>query len=455
MEEIVRYVNNNKKRFIDEMIELLKIESISADSTKKGEVRRCAEVIVKKLKDIGLENAKVCETGGHPAVYADWLHAKGKPTILIYGHYDVQPVDPIDKWTTPPFQPTIKGDSIYGRGTSDDKSQLLTHVFALEAYLKTTGKLPINVKIFFEGEEEGGTGSTHKFVEDNKNMLSCDAVAISDTAWHGENVPSLCYALRGLAYFEVHVNGPKRDLHSGVYGGKIQNPLNALGKIIAKLQDENGVIQIPGFYDDVVPLTPEEKKEFASLGDPDPEMLKDLGIPAVWGEKGYTTLERNWARPSCDINGIWGGFSGEGAKTVIPASGGFKFSTRLVANQDPDKIKTLVEKYIKSICPAGVTVDVKYLHGARPVMVPIDNFFIKAAVGAFEKAFGKRPVLVREGASIPITAVFLEVLKAPSVLMGYGLPDDNIHSPNEKFSLKNFEKGILANSYMYDAFSRK
>lgn len=455
MEQIVKYIRENERRYIDEMVALLKIESVSSDSGKKGEVRRCAEVLVKKLRDSGFENAKICETGGHPAVYADWLHAKGKPTILVYGHYDVQPVDPIDKWTTPPFQPTIKGNSVYARGSSDDKGQLLTHFFAIEAFLKNGGKIPCNVKIFMEGEEEGGTGSTDKFVENNKDLLACDAVAISDTAWHEEKVPSICYALRGLAYFEVRVKGPGRDLHSGVYGGKIQNPLNAMAKIIAKIQDEEGVIKIPGFYDDVVKLTEAEKKEFASLGNPDPEMIKDLGIPKTWGEKGFTTLERNWARPSFDVHGIWGGFTGEGSKTVITTEGGFKFSTRLVANQDPKKIEKLVDKYIKEICPPGVTSDVRMLHGAYPVMVPIDNFFIKSAVAAFEKSFGKRPVLVREGASIPITATFLKVLKAPSILMGFGLPDDNIHSPNEKFNLDNYQKGILANAYMYDAFGKK
>lgn len=455
MENVVSYIKSNQKRYVDEMVELLKIESVSADSKKSAEVRRCGEVLVKRLKDAGFENAKLCETGGHPAVYADWLHAKGKPTVLVYGHYDVQPVDPIEKWSTPPFTPTIKGNSIFARGSSDDKGQLLTHFFALEAFLKNGGKLPCNVKFFLEGEEEGGTGSTDKFVENNRDLLSCDTVVMSDTAWHEEKVPSLCYALRGLAYFDVLVKGPNRDLHSGVYGGKIQNPLNAMAKIIAKLQDENGVIQVPGFYDDVVQLSSSEKKEFASLGDPDPEMKKDLGIPATWGEKGYTTLERNWGRPSFDVHGIWGGFTGEGSKTVITSDGGFKFSTRLVANQDPKKIEKLVVDYVNKICPPGVTCDVKMLHGAYPVMVPIDNFYIKSAVGAFEKAFGKRPVLVREGASIPITATFLKALKAPSVLIGYGLPDDNIHSPNEKFNLENFQKGILTNAYMYDEFGKK
>ncbi len=455
MEKIVQYIKDNENRYLEEMIDLLKIESVSADSTKASEVRRCAEVLQKRFAQAGFENTKVCETGGHPAVYADWMHAEGKPTILVYGHYDVQPVDPIEKWNTPPFEPTIKDNKIYARGTSDDKGQLLTHLFALEAFLKNDAKLPCNVKIFMEGEEEGGTGSTHKYVEENREMLACDAVAVSDTSWYSPDIPSICYSLRGLAYFEVRVKGPNRDLHSGMYGGQVQNPLNAIGKLISKLQDENGQVLVPGFYDDVLPLADEERQAFKQLGDPDADLIKEIGIPAVWGEKDFTTLERNWARPSCDVNGIWGGFAGEGAKTVIAAEGGFKFSTRLVANQNPEKIAKLVKDYLNDVCPEGVKVEVEYLHGALPVMIPYDNFYIQAAVKGFERAFGKKPVLIREGASIPITSVFQNSLKAPTVLMGFGLADDNIHSPNEKLNLDNFYTGILANAYMYDEFAKK
>ncbi len=455
MENVVKFINDNEKRYVDEMIEWLKIESISSDSTKNDDTRKAAEWCVDKLKAIGIENVKLIETGGHPVVYGDWLHAKGKPTILVYGHYDVQPVDPIDLWDSPPFEPTIKDGKIYARGTSDDKGQLLTHVFALEALLKENGELPVNVKFFIEGEEEAGSEHTAPFVEQNTEMLKCDAVTVSDTAWHSAKIPTIVYALRGLCYMEFKVKGPKRDLHSGMYGGMVQNPLNAVGKIIAKLQDENGVVQIPGFYDDVVPLSDDEKKEFAAIGNHDEELKKDLELPGLWGEKGYTSLERNWGRPSMDVNGVYGGFDGEGAKTVIASYGGFKVSSRLVANQKPDKIKELFEKYVNSVCPPGVTVEAEYHHGGEPVLVPIDNFFIKSAVVAFEKAFGKKPALVREGASIPITATFVDALKAPPIMVGFGLPDDQIHSPNEKLNLDNFHKGIICNAHLYMEFAKR
>ncbi len=455
MEKVVSYLKSNAKKFEQEMIDWLKIESISSDSTKNADTRMAAEWMVKKLQSVGIENAKLIETGGHPVVYGDWLHATGKPTVLVYGHYDVQPVDPIEKWSSPPFAPTIKGDDIYGRGTSDDKGQLLTHVFALEGLLRETGELPVNVKFFIEGEEEAGSEHSSPFVEQNAALLACDVVTISDTNWHSAKLPTIIYGLRGISYMEFTVKGPNRDLHSGMYGGKLHNPLNAMAKIIAKLQDDNGVVLVPHFYDDVVPLSAEEKKEFAAVGDGDAELKRDLGLNALWGEKGYTTLERNWGRPSMDVNGIWGGFAGEGAKTVIATHGGFKVSCRLVANQDSTKIKNLVEKYVKDICPPGVTVEAHYHHGGEPVLVPIDNFFIKSASTAFEKAFGTRPTFVREGASIPITATFVKALKSAVVLMGFGLPDDCIHSPNEKLNLKNFHGGIVANAYMYEEFSKK
>jgi acetylornithine deacetylase/succinyl-diaminopimelate desuccinylase-like protein len=454
MDKVVGYINENAQRYIDEMIELLKIPSISADSTMKGETRRAGIWIEDKLNEIGIDNVKLIETGGHPVVYGDWLHAEGKPTILVYGHYDVQPVDPIELWDSPPFEPTIKDGNVYGRGTSDDKCQLLTHVFALGALLKENGELPVNVKFFIEGEEEAGSEHTGPFVVNNKELLACDAVVISDTAWYSAEMPTIVYALRGLCYMEFIVKGPNRDLHSGMYGGMIQNPLNAVGKIITMMQDEDGVIQIPGFYDDVVPATDAERAEFAEVDDPDEGIKSDLTIPAIWGEKGYTSLERNWIRPSLDVNGMWGGFAGEGAKTVIASHGGFKVSCRLVANQSPEKIAKLMADFVEAQCPPGVTVETIYHHGGEPVLVPTDNVYMEATVRAFESVFGKKPALVREGASIPITATFYEELQAPPVLVGYGLPDDNIHSPNEKMSLDNFQKGILCNAHMYVEFGK-
>ena len=454
MDMVVKLINSNAQFYVDEMIELLKIPSISADSSMNAETRRAGVWIADKLNEIGIDNVELIETGGHPVVYGDWLHAEGKPTILVYGHYDVQPVDPLELWDSPPFEPAIRNGNVYGRGTSDDKSQLLTHVFALGALLKENGELPVNVKFFIEGEEEAGSEHTGPFVVNNKELLACDAVVISDTAWYSATMPTIVYALRGLCYMEFIVKGPNRDLHSGRYGGMIQNPLNAVGKIIDMLQDENGVIQIPGFYDDVVPATAAERAEFAAVDDPDEGLKEDLSIPAIWGEKSYTSLERNWIRPSLDVNGIWGGFAGEGAKTVIASHGGFKVSCRLVANQDPEKIARLMAAFVEAQCPPGVTVETVYHHGGEPVLVPTDNFYMRATVVAFEKVFGKKPGLVREGASIPITATFYEELKAPPVLVGYGLPDDNIHSPNEKMSLDNFQKGILCNAHMYVEFGK-
>ncbi len=450
MDKVLAYIDQNQERHLKEMFDCVAMETISADPSKEPEIRRCGKWLVEKLTAAGFENAALKETGGFPAVYADWLHAGAdKPTIMVYGHYDVQPVDPVEKWETPPFKPTIKGDYIYGRGTSDDKTQTLTHVFALESLLKVNGKLPVNVKVFLESEEEGGTGSTHKFVENNTKLLSCDAVALSDTSWPSTELPTMIYALRGIAYFQVKVTGPKADLHSGMYGGMVQNPLNAMARIIAKLHDDEGRIAIPGIYDDVLPLSDVERKEFAKVAQPEGHLAKELGVATLFGEKGYTATERNWARPALDVNGIWGGYMAEGSKTVIASEGGFKISMRLVANQKIANVHKLLNDYVQKICPPGVTAEVKLLHGGEPVMVPIDNPFITCAKDAVEKAFGKRPALVREGASVPITATFLSALKAPSIMMGFGLHDDGIHSPNERFRTDHFYKGIKACAYFY------
>lgn len=454
MEKVLGFIKQNEKRYESDMIEWLKIESVSGDPNRKGETRKAAEWLAKRLTDMKIENVKIMETGLHPVVYGDWLHAKGAPTILVYGHYDVQPVDPVEKWSVPPFGGTIKDGFIYGRGTADDKGQLLTHVFALEALMKHLGTLPVNVKFFIEGEEECGSMHTSPFVIQNKQLLACDAVAISDSSWHADTLPTMLYALRGMLYCQVDVKGPNRDLHSGSYGGKVMNPLNAIGKIIARLQNDDGSIQVPGYYDDVAKLSDAERKEFAALGNEDEHIKKDLNINALWGEKGFTTSERNWARPSMDVNGIWGGYSGPGPKTVIAAEGGFKVSSRLVANMNPDKVAEQFTKYIKEITPPGVTVNVQVLQKAPPVIVPIDNPFIRAAVSAFETGFGKRPVMVREGASIPISATFQSELKASPIFVGFGLPSDNIHSPDERFKLENFHKGITTCVHLYNEFAR-
>ncbi len=452
--DVLEYVKQNQDRFLAELFDWLRIPSVSALPEHNDDVRKAGLWVVDKLNSIGFENVGLKETTGHPAVYGEWLHAPGKPTILVYGHYDVQPVDPIDKWVAQPFEPVIKNGFIYGRGTADDKGQLATHLFALESILKVHGSLPCNVKVFIEGEEEGGTGGTEAFVVANRDLLACDAVAISDTGWYAPDLPTIVYALRGMAYFQVDVYGPNRDLHSGSYGGMVQNPLNAIGKLIAALQDADGRITVPGYYDDVATLSEVEKAEFRKVETPESEVAADLGVPALWGEKGFSAVERNWARPSFDVHGIWGGFSGEGAKTVIASSGGFKFSSRIVANQNPEHVARAFKAHLEKLCPPGVTIDVKYLHGATPVMVPVDSPFIVAGQNAIEQVFGKRPVLVREGASIPITATFLTALNAPSIMVGYGLLEDNIHSPNEKFKLDHFQKGIECGVVLYDEFSR-
>lgn len=454
MDKALAYAAHHRDRFLVDLIDLLKIESVSADPERAGEVRRAAQWTSDFLAHIGMENARVVETGGHPAVYADWLHAPGKPTILIYGHHDVQPEDPIDKWTTPPFDPVVSNGYIRGRGTSDDKGQFMTHLFALEALLKTNGALPINIKVFIEGEEEGGKGMTHDFVRQHAELLACDAVAVSDTSWMSPTRPSIVYALRGICYLEVKVSGPDRDLHSGMFGGMVQNPLNAIGKLIASFQDADGSIQVEGLFDDVLELTPAERAEFASVEEPEAEIVADLGVPALWGEKGFTAVERNWGRPSFDVHGLWGGFTGAGSKTVIASEGGFKISFRLVPNQDPAEVAKQVAAHVEKHCPPGVVAETTYLHGGTPVMVPADSPYIQAASQAFEGAFGQRPALVREGASIPITAVFQEALNAPAILVGYGLNSDDIHSPNEKLKVAHFHGGIVCNIRMYEAFAK-
>lgn len=445
MEKVINYTKENAKRYETELIDWLKIESVSANPEKKAETRNAAEWAATKLKGMGIENVKLMETGLHPVVYGDWLHAKGAPTILVYGHYDVQPADPLEKWASPPFNPTIKDGYIYARGTADDKGQLLTHVFAIEALMKNEGKLPVNVKFFIEGEEECGSMHTSPFVIDHKDMLACNAVAISDTNWIDDHTLTMVYAMRGMCYMQINVKGPSRDLHSGMYGGMVQNPLNAIAKLIAKLQNEDGVIQIPGYYDDVAKLSDAERKEFASLGNHDEDLKRDLKLKGLWGEKGFTTFERNWARPSCDVHGIWGGYSGPGQKTVIASEGGFKVSSRLVANMKPEKVFQQFKDFFEKNCPPGVTVDVQLLQKAPAVMVPIDNPYIRAAQAALESGFGRKPIMVREGASIPITATFQSELKAVPLLVGFGLPSDSIHSPNERLKLENFHKGIVTN----------
>lgn len=455
MEKIIKYIESNKDRYLEELKDFLSIPSISNEEAHKDDVKKACSWLENHLKVIGLDNVTVYQTEGHPIVYADCLKAgNDKPTVLVYGHYDVQPVDPLDLWTNPPFEPTVKGNKIYARGSADDKGQIFIHIKSIEAHLKNNGKLPINLKVIFEGEEEIGSVNLYKFLDKQKELLKADYVVISDTSMYKDNMPSICYGLRGLCFMQIDITGPNRDLHSGTFGGGIHNPINALSEIISKLKDDENRILIDGFYDDVVALTQKERDEFKRLPFDEKKYKMDLEVEELYGEDGYTTIERVSARPTLDCNGIWGGYQGQGAKTVLPSVAGAKVSMRLVPNQDPDKVAELFEKYIKKIAPKSVKVKVTSLHGGKPSVTAIDTPAIKAAVKALKDAFGVDPVFFKEGGSIPIVNSFNEVLGADAILLGFGLPDDNIHSPNEKFDLNNFYKGISTVAYYYDELSK-
>jgi acetylornithine deacetylase/succinyl-diaminopimelate desuccinylase-like protein len=454
MKEIIKYIKANKKNYLEELKDYIRIPSISTLETHKGEMKKCSKFVVSKLKDAGMENVKIFPTEGHPLVYAEWMKAPGKPTVLIYGHYDVQPVDPLELWKSDPFEPVIKGGKIWGRGADDNKGQNFVHIKSVEAYLKTKGKLPVNVKFIIEGEEEIGSESLDKFIKKNKKLLKCDTVLISDTSMYAPGIPTINYGLRGLCYMEIELTGPNRDLHSGSFGGGIANPINELAKLISKLQDKNGKVTIPEFYKDVKPLSKRERENYKKLKFSDIGLMKEYGVKELQGEKGYSTLERFSGRPTLDCNGIVGGFIGEGAKTVLPSKASAKISMRLVPNQDPKKIAKLFEKYVKTLVPKSVKIKVKDLHGGLPIVMSLNDKAITAAAHAVSKAFGKETVYTREGGSIPIVVEFSKQLKAPVVLMGLGLETDNIHSPNEHFLIKNFELGILSSIYFLDEFAK-
>lgn len=442
-QDVLGRIDNQKERYLEELKEYLRIPSVSTDPQHRDDVVRCSEFLVEKLSEAGLKAEKI-ETAGNPLVYGEWIGADTRPTILFYGHYDVQPADPIEEWDSPPFEPTVNGDCLVARGATDDKGQSFTHIKAVAAMLEERGELPVNVKFILEGEEEIGGESIERFVhEDAGQRLSCDAVVISDTSMFAPGQPSLLYGLKGLAYLQLKVKGPNRDLHSGTFGGAVANPANALCQIIARLQDaDTGRILIPGFYDDVRRLEEWERQEFAKLPFDELAYKEDLGLQQLVGEHGYSTLERMWARPTCDVNGIFGGYQGEGAKTVIPAWAGAKVSMRLVPDQDPGKIARLFADYVQEIAPPGVTAEARAIHGAQPVVIDIQGPIADAAKAAQEEIFGNRPVLVREGGSIPIVASFTEVLGVPALLVGFGLPDDRLHAPNEKFNVSHFYNGI-------------
>jgi|AntRauTorckE6833_2_1112554.scaffolds.fasta_scaffold05108_3 acetylornithine deacetylase/succinyl-diaminopimelate desuccinylase-like protein len=436
------YIDKHKDTFIDELFELLRIPSVSTDSSKKDAIHQAADFLIGQLQNLELNTVKKFETPGNPIVYAEHSPHKDRPTVLIYGHYDVQPSDPDHLWDSPAFEPTVKDGLIYARGASDDKGQAFTHVKAVESYVKTGKELPVNVKFILEGEEEIGSPNLVPFLEEHKDLLSCDMVLISDTSMFGEDQPSITYGLRGLAYMEIEVVGPNRDLHSGVYGGAVENPANVLCEIIAKLKNENGVIQIPGFYDSVVELTEADHEAYAKLPFDEEKYKQSLDITALHGEKGYTTLERSTARPSLDVNGIWGGYQREGAKTVLPSKANAKVSMRLVPNQDPKEIAQLFKDHIESLAPDTAKVKVTEHHGGHPAVTDLDFYGLKAGAKAFEDVYETEVLFSREGGSIPIVADFKRVLGVESILMGFGLTSNAIHSPNENFSIKDFHRGI-------------
>ncbi len=444
------YIEENKDRFLSELKELLSIPSVSTAPEHKQDVLNCASWLQSHFESIGMENVEILPTEGHPSVYADWLHAgDDKPTVLVYGHYDVQPVDPIELWTNDPFEPTVRDGKIFARGATDDKGQVFLHVKSLETMLKSDGSLPVNVKVLIEGEEEVGSEHLVPLLERHKEKLACDTILISDTAMYSPEVPSLCIGLRGLAYMEVEVTGPNRDLHSGSFGGGIENPANVLCGIIARLKDEYGRVTVPGFYDDVEDASEREKQDIASLPFDEEKYCEANGVGASRGEFGYSVLERLWTRPTLDVNGMWSGFTGVGAKTVLPSKATAKISMRLVPNQNTHDIAKKFEDYIVSIAPKTVKVKVTDLHGGNPALTEPDSAGIQAASVAMEEAYGKRPVLTREGGSIPIVLDFQNILSAPVVLMGFGLQSENLHSPDEHFHLENFYKGIFASTRFF------
>ncbi len=454
MQEILDYIKKNEEAYIEELKELLRIPSISTLPENKDDVNRCANLVANKLRNAGMSRVEIFQTEGHPLVYGEWLGAPGKPTVLIYGHYDVQPVDPIELWDNPPFEPVVKDGNIFARGATDDKGQMFMHIKSVEAFFKIDGSLPLNVKFIIEGEEEIGSENLESFINMNTELLKCDAVLISDTALFGPGIPTITYGLRGISYMEVELTGPRRDLHSGTFGGAVGNPINLLADIIAGLHDKNGRITIPHFYDDVLKTTLKEKDNFKRLKFSERRFASEAGVKILQGEKGYSTLERLWTRPTLDCNGIIGGFTSKGAKTVIASKATVKISMRLVPNQDPKKISRLFTKHIKDMAPRSVIVEVRDLHRAYPVLTPLDSPATIAASKAMEEAFGKRIVYVRDGGSVPIVTSFSSKLKVPVVLMGLGLDSENLHSPNEHFSLKHFQLGILSSALFFKKYSK-
>lgn len=442
LEKIDGYFTEQRAEHLGQLKEFLRIPSISSLSEHKGDMQKAAEWLMDSFQKAGLENLSIDETDGQPVVYGDWLHAEGKPTILVYGHYDVQPVDPLNLWESAPFEPEIRDNKLYARGASDDKGQVFMHIKAVEALIQQMGSLPVNVKFFIEGEEEIGSPNLEKYIKANQDKLAADIIVISDTGMQGPGHPAVCYGLRGLCGVQIDVQGPKSDLHSGLYGGGVANPIHALAEVLASFRDQEGTIAIEGFYENVRPLADEEREAYKALGFDEEELKEEVGVNELFGEKGFSYLERTWTRPTLEVNGVFGGFSGEGIKTVLPAEAGAKITCRLVPDQDPDDIIEKLKAHIEQHKPAGVTVTVSEFDKGKPFITPFDHPAIQAAGRSYEKIYHVPTAYIRGGGSIPIVAAFDEILQLPVVLMGFGLSSENFHAPNEHFHLENFDQGL-------------
>jgi acetylornithine deacetylase/succinyl-diaminopimelate desuccinylase-like protein len=450
---LIEYIEARREDHLNELKEFLRIPSVSTKSENKPDIEKAAQWVADKLRGAGMEKVEVTKTKMHPLVYGESPHAPGKPTVLFYGHYDVQPAEPLELWTSPAFEPTVRDGSLFGRGTADDKGQVHIHIKALEALQKTAGKLPINVKVMVEGEEEVGSESLWDFVVQNRDRLKADALIVSDTSMLAKGVPSITYALRGLNYYEIEITGPVQDLHSGVFGGAVPNPLTILSEMIARLHDKNFRVTVPGFYDDVVTVSRAERKALNSLPWKEKDFRKTVGAPALCGEKGYTIIEQLWIRPTLELNGIWGGYMEEGAKTVIPSKAHAKLSTRLVPDQDTAKIAKLVERHIRKLLPKSVKCDFKVLSTGKPWAAPYTHPIFQKAIHALEQGFGKKAVFIREGGSIPFVTQMHDTFKVPCVLLGFGLPDENAHAPDEHIALENYFGGIKSVALFYESLA--
>ena len=449
MDPLTGYLEQNRDRFVEDLKQALRIPSVSAQPKHRDDVKRCADHIAAHLKSLGMTRVEVAPTDGHPVVYGEWLEARDRPTALVYGHYDVQPPEPLELWDSPPFEPVVRDGKLFARGACDDKGQVYMHLKAIEAHMRVNGRLPLNLKLVIEGEEEVGSDNLPKFLKSRRRELDADVIVVSDTRMPSPDQPGLCYALRGILYTQIEVTGPAHDLHSGSFGGAVMNPANALCTIIAGLQDRDGRITIPGFYDRVRSVPAEERALLNRVLDEE-AFIRESGAPRAWGEKGFTTAERISVRPTLDVNGIWGGYIGEGSKTVLPSFAAAKVSMRLVPDQDPAELFPRLEAHVKSLAPDAVRVKLIDLHSAKPFLTDPDHPTLQAARRALGRAWTKPPVMIREGGSIPVMSTFQETHGLPSILMGFGLDDDQVHAPNEKFSLSSFHGGTRSAAYLYE-----